>query len=363
MNILYLTYPKYDYLADQIYTGLCSSLGWNHVVDFPYKPHYHDPTHRIPAVPQNPGRAYCHEEIQTLLAEHYFELIILSTTRKETVSAYQEIAPHVSRTPVVLLDGDDIRDLRRDLYASFNLALYFKREYLLAWLGDTMHALYQRWHYFGTDHELFVRTHPLPFSIILETLPQSVDRVPDLDLSFVGLASHRNRIRAVNYLQTDPGIRFEGWITTESTTRRSKLATTPWGILKEKLKGDPYVSESERGTRLSQPEYFSLLRRSRAALSLQGAGFDTLRYWEIVASQTLMISERPDIYIPHNFEDRAHVLYCRADCRDVPELILTYVRDESIWTRMREAAYAHLLRFHTCEQRAKQMLAICRTHL
>ena len=72
MNILYLTYPKYDYLKDHIYTVLCYSLGWNHVVDFPYKPHYHDPAHRIPAVPQNPGRAYCREEIQTLLAEHYF---------------------------------------------------------------------------------------------------------------------------------------------------------------------------------------------------------------------------------------------------------------------------------------------------
>ena len=226
-----------------------------------------------------------------------------------------------------------------------------------------MPALYQRWRYFGTDHELFARTHPLPFSIILETLPQSAGRVPDLDLSFVGLASHRNRLRAVHYLRTDRRITFEGWITAESTTRRSKLATTPWEILKEKLNGDPYVSESERGTRLSQQEYFSLLLRSRAALSLQGSRVDTLRYWEIVASQSLLISERPDIYIPHNFEDRAHVLYCRADCRDVPELILTYVRDESIRTRMREAAYAHLLRFHTCEQRAKQMLAICRTHL
>lgn len=82
-----------------------------------------------------------------------------------------------------------------------------------------------------------------------------------------------------------------------------------------------------------------------------------------MASYTLLISEKPDIYIPQNFEDHTHVLYCRVDCRDVPELILTYVRDESIRTRMREAVYAHLLRFHTCEQRANQMLAICRTQL
>ncbi len=363
MNILYLTYPKYDYLADQIYTGLCASLGWQHVVDFPPKPQYHDQAFRIQAVPQNPGRAYSREEIIDLLAEHYFDLIILSTTREETVSAYAEIShlPHLP--PRILLDGDDIRELRRDLYAAFNLALYFKREYLLAWQGETTPARYHRWRYFGSDHELFSRTHPLPFSIILETLPQLAGIAHDVDVSFVGLASHRSRLRAVQYLRADPSLTFEGRVTGDATTRRSKLMTTPWGILKEKLKGDPYVLESERGRRLSMDEYFLLLRRSRSALSLRGAGFDTMRYWEIVASKTLLISERPDILIPHNFEDRTHVLYCRADCRDVPGLVRTYARDASIRTRMTEAAYAHLLRFHTCEQRARQMLAICRTHL
>ena len=152
------------------------------------------------------------------------------------MSAYQEIAPHISRTPRVVLDGDDIRELLRDFYASSNLALYFKREYLRSWRSESTPTHHQRWRYFRTDHELFARTHPLPFSIILETLPQSADRVPDLDLSFVGLASHRNRIRAVDYLRTDPRITFEGWIMSESTTRRSKLATTPWGILKKSSK-------------------------------------------------------------------------------------------------------------------------------
>ncbi len=363
MKILFITYPRYDYLADQIYTGLCTLLGWKDIVDFPYKAQYHDPSRRILAIPQNPGRAHSAEEIRTLVAEQYFDLIILSTTRQETVSAYQELRRQIGKTPRVLLDGDDIRELRRDLYTAFQLGLYFKREYLIDWKSETARGRFQRWHFFRTDRELFSRTHPLPFSIIPETVPPASGASPDIDLSFVGLASHRNRIRAIERLRLDPRIRFEGWITVESTTRRSKLATTTWGILKEKIKGDPYVSPTEQGERLSPQEYFSLLRHSRAALSLKGAGFDTLRYWEIVASKTLLISERPDILIPHNFEDRTHVLYCRPDCRDVPDLILTYVRDDSMRVRMQEAAYHHLLRFHTCERRASQMLETCRTQL
>ena len=37
MKVLYLTDPALDYLADQIYTGLCKVLGWQNIFDFPKK--------------------------------------------------------------------------------------------------------------------------------------------------------------------------------------------------------------------------------------------------------------------------------------------------------------------------------------
>jgi spore maturation protein CgeB len=132
-----------------------------------------------------------------------------------------------------------------------------------------------------------------------------------------------------------------------------------FAILKEKIKGDPRISEAARGVKLSYQDYFHLLQRSKFALSLAGSGFDTLRYWEIVASKVLLISEKPFIFIPNNFEDKKHVLFCRSDCRDVPGLIKAYGRDDSAREQCIEAAYQHLLRFHTCERRAMQFLEVC----
>ena len=70
MKILYLTPPHIDYLSDQIYTGLSKILGWESVVDFPYKTYYHDPSSKVPFLLQNPGRRYELDEVVTLLEHH-----------------------------------------------------------------------------------------------------------------------------------------------------------------------------------------------------------------------------------------------------------------------------------------------------
>jgi hypothetical protein len=365
MKILYLTYPKHDYQADQVYTGLCKLLGWENIIDFPYKPHYHDPSFKVPSLPQNPGRLRKLEEIITGLEAKEYDLLVLSTTRQETVETLNNIlqkmdVPPSVLPPRVLMDGDDHWHMREDLFKLFRLSLYFKREYRLSWAeGPALMQWAARRRAFGGNGELYRRTFPLPFSINLETVPH-IDRTrKDLDLSFVGLISNRNRIKAVNFLKTVRDIRFEGWVYAEPTDRKSKLAVGSFAILKEKIKGDPRISEAARGVKLSYQDYFHLLQRSKFALSLAGSGFDTLRYWEIVASKVLLISEKPFIFIPNNFEDKKHVLFCRSDCRDVPGLIKAYGRDDSAREQCIEAAYQHLLRFHTCERRAMQFLEVC----
>jgi hypothetical protein len=363
MKILYLTYPKHDYLADQIYTGLCKLLGWENVTDFPYKPYYHDPSYRVPSLPQNPGCRFELDEIITRLERNEYDLLVLSTSRRETVEAFESIWGRANLPPRVLIDGDDHPHIRKDLFKGLGLSLYFKREYRLSWCEDGLSHWTKRWSAFGWDRELFQRTFPLPFSINLETVPCVDEMHKDLDLSFVGLISNRNRIRAVNFLRTVPDIRFEGWVYAEPTDRRSKLALGTFSILKEKIKGDPRISESERGVKLSYHEYFNLLRRSRIALSVPGSGFDTLRYWEIVAARVLLISEKPFIVIPNNFKHGEHALFCRSDYRDVPEFVKIYTRDDVTREQMIDAAYQHLLRFHTCERRATQFLEVCQKNI
>jgi spore maturation protein CgeB len=117
------------------------------------------------------------------------------------------------------------------------------------------------------------------------------------------------------------------------------------------------------GVKLSYDEYFNLLRRSKFALSIAGSGFDTLRYWEIVASKVLLISEKPFIFIPHNFEHKKHALFCRSDFRDVPDLVKAYSRDDAAREQIVEAAYQHLLVFIPARNRRAILRNLPEKHL
>ena len=74
MNVLYLTDPALDYLADQIYTGLCKVLGWQNIFDFPQKAAYHDPAARAAYLPQNPGHDASFDDLVCRIRDHRVDL-------------------------------------------------------------------------------------------------------------------------------------------------------------------------------------------------------------------------------------------------------------------------------------------------
>lgn len=363
MKILYLTPSHIDYLSDQIYVGLCQNLGWDSIIDYPYKAIYHNPEKKVPSLPQNPGQQYQLEEVISGLEQHAFDFVVLSAIRKEPLETLESLS-HQCRSlpPIILLDGDDGVEINTKLFEKYRFSLYFKREYLQTH-DHRLDHFYNQWKAFGFAKSISDRTYPLPFSAIINTPPMHAGKPQDIDISFMGIASHRNRIRAVNILQSAPDIKFEGNVFAGPTTRKSKTALGTFNILKAKMQGDPYPSEKEQNKKLSYDNYFQLLARSKMGLSIRGAGFDTVRYWEIVASKRLLVSERPYIYIPDNFEHGKHALFCRPDLSDLLPLIRQYIHEEGLCQNMIEQAYQHLLRYHTCEQRAKQFLNICQQKL
>ena len=327
MKILYLTDPELDYLADQLYTGLWRLLGWESVIDYPRKPAYHELSSKAWYLPQNPARQYERDEVLAGLERHDFDLVVLSSPRRRSTEAVEDLAGKCRLPPLVLVDGEDDCHIRRELFRRLRCSLYFKREY--RWDSAAgLRGRCERWREFRWDHDLFQRTYPLPFSAILETIPTKPETELDLDISFVGRASHRKRAIAVRLLNGDREIKFEGWVYLDPTDRRSKLAPGLFSTLLAKCKGDPRVGHSECGRGLSSEEYYGLLARSRIGLSIRGGGYDTPRYWEIVASRRLLLAERPDICIPFNFEHGKHALFCRSDFSDLTELVRTYVRDD-----------------------------------
>lgn len=362
MNILYLTPDHLDYLSDQLYSGLCQVLGWESVVDFPYKSHYHDPTLTTPYILQTPGRRYESGEILELLRNRSFDLVVLSAIRPMPLDTMKRLRDHVPLPPAILVDGDDGPDIQTDLFNQYHCRLYFKREY--RWSGGPhLRDRWERWRWFGLNRDLVSRTYPLQFSAVVEALPSQHGRDKDVDVSFFGLASHRQRIRALQVLREANDLRVEGRVFAEPTTRQSKLVQGLLPVLQAKLRGDPYATPEDCRGKQTVEEYFATLRRSKIGLSVRGAGFDTLRYWEVVASKTLLISEPPSIYIPNNFEHGKHAVFCRPDFSDLVELVRTYVRDDKEREAVAAAGYDHLMKYHTCAQRANQVLDVCRQRL
>lgn len=363
MNVLYLTDPAPDYLADQIYDGLCSLLEWKNVIDFPLKRLYHEPSAQGSALTQNAGHDLTADDVTSMIRERRFDMAVVSSPRKGPLEAFRLLTRQGNGTPVVLLDGEDDGRIRTDVADVVGAGLYFKREYKKPAAGLWGEEGWVRPATFSGDSRLEGRIHPLPFSATRASLIHGSTAMRDIDISFVGRASHRKRVRAVNLLRRTPGIRFEGGVYLEATDRRSKLATSWFGIAAAKLMGDRPAPAWAHSARLSPQDYRALLYRSKMALSVRGGGFDTVRYWEIVACKTLLISETPDIVIPHNFEHGRHAMFCRHDLRDLPAIVRRLRADDDARQVMIEAAYRHLLAYHTADRRAAYMLDLCRRML
>ncbi|GDX89446.1 hypothetical protein LBMAG45_13020 [Nitrospirota bacterium] len=357
MRILYLTDLSPDYLADLLYVGLSRVLGAGQVVDYPYKALYHDPLERVHYAPQIPGPAYRAEEVDALLRDKQFDLAILSSPRRGATMAWESLVRGGAMPPLILLDGEDDPAFRRALFERHRCALYFKREYRLPPVGGAR-GLVRRWRTSRADAALAQRTYPLPLAVALDTLPTIPIVQRDVDVSYAARISHPKRLQAVELLHQASGVGFHGGVYAEAEDRQSKLLSGVSRLL-IKLAGDPPVTAAQRGTKLSKAEYYALLGRSKMALSIRGGGFDTLRYWEIVASGTLLLSEPPDIEIPDNFVHDQQALFCRPDLSDLPELVRYYASHGAERESIARAGYEHLLKFHTCERRAEQLLSRC----
>jgi hypothetical protein len=180
-----------------------------------------------------------------------------------------------------------------------------------------------------------------------------------IDVSYAARLSHPKRKQVADVLAAATEIRFEGGVYAEPTDRRSKLLRG-FPRLWAKLTGDSVVPVHARGTKLSLQSYYDLMMRSKMALSVRGGGFDTMRYWEIPATKTLLLSEEPDIEIPNNFVHGQQALFFKRDLSDVLSLVNAYAKEEHECVAIAQRGYEHLLRYHTCERRAEYVLDICR---
>jgi hypothetical protein len=105
----------------------------------------------------------------------------------------------------------------------------------------------------------------------------------------------------------------------------------------------------------SKEEYFRVLAKSKISVSYPGLGFDTGRFWEILANKALLFSPPLQIKMPHPFLEFKHFI----PYNTLPQLknrLLYYLDKEEEREKIANAGYRHLLKYHTSKERARYLL-------
>ena len=366
MKILFLSLPYPDHITDQLYTGLCKVLGVDCVVDFPWKPACHDPAHRVWFVSQVNTRRHSEPEVIDLLTKKAFDFICVPS-RAPAIQALTSLSDKVPLAPLVLIDCEEDTRIRHDLWTRYPFRAYFKRDYVWG-LRNGVHDLLSMAKDFHGKRELFTRTFPLPLCVDLETIPPDLHSSREIDVSYIGRISHPHRVTAVKILRSQTDLMFNGGVYRDATDRVYKLKDAPSERLKDKLfphwaRSAPYESQKLEPLMDStgHSPYFDQIFRSKIAVSIRGGGLTPpIRYYEIIACKTLLLSDIPYTVIPNNFEHQRHAVFFRRDFGNLAELARYYATHDSERESIIESGYQHLLKFHTCERRAEYFLDICR---
>lgn len=363
MRILFLGDQEFDYASDPLYIGLSRILGEDQVVDYPYKPLYHDPTAKNWFMVQRPGRRYTREDIVDLLRSRYFDLVCLASFRQACLDEGRWLYNQVSFPPMVFVDGADDARIRHEIVRQYPLAIYFKRDYIWKF-SNPLRAFGTLVGPFRGSHKLYSRTLPLPVSIIVDALPDLPPVEKTIDVSYTGRASHSRRAKAVDILSRMPGVRFSGGIYASPGDRRYKLIGHPIKRLITKVFDNREARASDQDKKQSPEEYYRAIAASKIAISIRGGGWTpSPRYYEIPALGTMLLSDPPESIIPNGFVDRQHAVFCRADLTDLNALVLYYLREDAEREAIAREGRLHLLKYHTCERRAEYFVEACRRFL
>jgi hypothetical protein len=359
VRILFFTHDTIDYASDPLYVGLSRVLGNDQVVEFPYREAFHHPEARLWCIAQRPGRQYSRQEILDLLRDRYFDLVCLASFRQDSLAECRWFYQQVPFPPMVFVDGEDGPELRHDVLKQYPIQVYFKRDY--AWgLGNQLQDFWARTWTFRGDRELFDRTVPLPLSIVPETLPDCGNVKKECDVSYRGRASHPRRVKAMEILSGMDGITFAGGVYASPGDRKYKMKAGMLQRWRTKVFDDMPATQGDQEKKHTPGDYYREIASSKIAVALRGGGLTaSLRYFEIVAMRSLLLSDAPETLIPNDFIPGRHAVYCRPDLKDLESLVRYYTKADAEREAMIQEAYSHLMKYHTCERRAEYFLGVC----
>jgi spore maturation protein CgeB len=319
VKILYINSRYSDYQQDLIYSGLVEVIGRENVMDYPWNPKFHLP---YKSYPRNLG--YSNFSLpKPLFSISQFDLVILASAKKDSLAAYDKLLPQIINKPILFLDGGDWPEVGGDFHRLKLSAAYKevvkKRSFDIVLKREFIPSL----------HESDKRIFPFPFSFPYDVQTKGRDG-KKYDVSFWAQPTPDIRTRALKLLSERYDCKQNGtWLSQDFSTF--------------KRKGKFYLEE---------------IARCKIVLNFRGTGWDTMRYWETPAMGTFMISQKPRIQIPNNFEEGKHIVWCSDDLSDLIDKIDYYLKHSSERETMAARAREHVRKYHLNNRRARFLMKI-----
>jgi hypothetical protein len=114
------------------------------------------------------------------------------------------------------------------------------------------------------------------------------------------------------------------------------------------------IENSIVGT-FSHAEYMDIISHSAFSVALPGAGYDTLRHWEIPAMGSVLCRMPSPIVVPNDFKDGVNCIEFNS-VSELREKINRFLHDPIGYNVLRANSLEHFKKFHTTAQRAQYML-------
>ncbi len=310
LRILFVSHPESDFGTDVLHDGFRRVLGADQVVEYPWKPVLHGQDEAAatgyPCTFNWPEGPVDLEEVVAQLAAGAFDAIIYSDTLGSLPRGVVEaIRNAAGATPLFVVDMwdecGDMLDLIQQRDGLKQVAGYFKRE-LLQGVRYPEH------------------TWPLLFSYPEDRISPSLSWEGRTGIFWTGKLMGGARCLQMSWLE-----------------KRLPLSAA-------------------YGTPLSPAEYAEKLQAYLMGISLAGNGFDTVRYWELPAHGTLLLSERIPLAIPFDYVDGKHAVFFDT-VQEAYEKGAYYLAHPDEALEIAQAGHAHLLAHHTGSARARQCLA------
>lgn len=292
MKIVCIQSPYYDYLTATLIEGL-QELG-----------------HQIIAT-ENSNYATKSSDVKVKNAMESADLIIMFSNHDVRRYLLKD-----SKNPMkVFIDGGDSQAFSVPPNILFKAV--FKRE------------LHKYWE--PLDNNLIF---PMPFAIERRYLPQ-VKKSRDISVSFAAtLDTNTIRYSAYHALKS---LKIEGsWI----------------GGTGERAYGGRGRS---KGLPISTSKYQNILSRSMISVNAIGGGYDCARYWEILASGAMLLTQDIEIQIPNPLINGEHCVVFRNSEELIQQLKHYNSRPDEV-NRIARAGSAHALSYHTTAKRAEYFL-------